>query len=165
MIFLTVGTSFPFDRLVKAVDEAVTRGKIAEDIFAQIGRGGYRPKNFDSVETLDKKKFDEYFERSGSVIAHAGMGTITMALEENKPILVAPRLKKYRELVNDHQLATAKRFEQLGHVVAVYDLINLPDKLQLLQSFQPVRRNSQPEKVAARIGFFLQYLQQKEITK
>lgn len=155
MIFLTVGTSFPFDRLVEAVDEAVSAKKITNSIFAQVGRGGYRPRNFDSVETLEKNEFDNYFHQADAVIAHAGMGTITMALEQNKPILVMPRLKKYGELVNDHQLATAKRFEQLGHVLAIYETSELPAKADLLKSFQPVPRLTQVEKVAERIGTFL----------
>ena len=96
------------------------------------------------------------------MIAHAGMGTITMALEQNKPILVVPRLKKYRELVNDHQLATAKRFEQLGHVIAVYHTNELPEKVKLLRSFKTVPRKSQVEKVSARIGLFLNQSLQKE---
>lgn len=155
MIFLTVGTSFPFDRLVQAVDEYVSQGRIESAIFAQVGKGGYRPRNFNSVETLDKGKFDEYFEQAEAVIAHAGIGTITMALERHKPILVMPRLKKYRELVSDHQLASAKHFEQLGHVIAAYDINELPEKLNLLKSFQPAPRGSQVEKVANRIGTFL----------
>jgi beta-1,4-N-acetylglucosaminyltransferase len=155
MIFLTVGTSFPFDRLIKAVDELMIQGKIKEEMFAQIGKGGYRPKNFESIETLDKIKFDDHFKQADALIAHAGMGTITMALEQNKPILVAPRLKKYRELVNDHQLATAKYFEQLGHVLAVYDFNDLPEKLRLLKSFKGKPRSNNTKKVADRIAIFL----------
>ena len=162
MIFVTVGTSFPFDRLVRAVDELVGRGEIDGEIFAQVGQGGYCPKNFQSVETLDKKKFDEYFEKADSVIAHAGMGTITMALAQYKPILVIPRLKQYRELVNDHQLATAKRFEQLGHILAVYHISELPEKINFLKSFQPAPRANQVEKVSERIGTFLHFCSQRK---
>ena len=157
MIFLTVGTSFPFDRLVRAVDDLVAQGRVAPDLFAQVGRGGYRPRNFASVETLDKKKFDEYFDQAAAVIAHAGMGTITMALERNRPLLVMPRLRRYRELVNDHQLATARRFAQLGHVLAAYEITELPAKIDLLHTFQPAPRASQAGKVAERIGIFLQH--------
>jgi len=161
MIFLTVGTSFPFDRLVKAIDDLVAQGKLRPDIFAQVGKGGYRPQNFDFVETLDKVKFDAYFEKAEAVIAHAGMGTITMALERHKPILVVPRLKKYQELVNDHQLATAKHFEQLGHVIAAYDINELTLKLELLKTFKPAPRESQVELVAERIGAFLNLITTK----
>ena len=162
MIFLTVGTSLPFDRLLKAVDRLVGQGKIDNQFFAQVGKKGFRPRNFESVQTLDKKRFDECFERADAIIAHAGMGTIMMALDQNKPILVMPRLKKYRELVNDHQLATAKRFEQLGHVLAVYDINELVDKFNLLKSFHPVPRENQVDKVAERIGSFLLHCLQKK---
>jgi UDP-N-acetylglucosamine transferase subunit ALG13 len=87
------------------------------------------------------------------------MGTITTALAQNKPILVLPRLKKYRELVNDHQNATAKRFEALGHVIAAYDTNELLEKIQTLRDFKPVPRKSQAEQVARRIGFFLDLCQ------
>jgi UDP-N-acetylglucosamine transferase subunit ALG13 len=49
MIFLTVGTQFPFDRLVRAVDEAFDNGAIDEEVFAQIGETSYRPRNFEQV--------------------------------------------------------------------------------------------------------------------
>lgn len=159
MIFLTVGTSFPFDRLVRAVDLAADRNLLKTEVFAQVGRGGYRPRNFESTETLEKKEFDKWFGRAEAIIAHAGMGTITMALEQNKPILIVPRLKKYGELVNNHQLATARRFEQLGHVLAVYELEDLPGKINLLQSFEPVPRLAQADNVAERIGAFLRQCQ------
>lgn len=154
MIFLTVGTLFTFDRLVKAVDTAVAQGQLNSEIIAQIGKGGYKPKNFYSVETLEKK-YDAYFARADCIIAHAGMGTITMALSADKPILVVPRQKKYKELISDHQLATARRFEQLGHVLAVYNMNDLPVKLRALQNFQPTRRITQADRVAERIGRFL----------
>lgn len=161
MIFLTVGTSFPFDRLVRSMDDLVDQDLIDMKIFAQVGRGGYRPRNFESVETLDKMKFDEYFQKADTIIAHAGMGTITMALARHKPILVMPRLKKYRELVNDHQFATAKYFEQLGHVMAVYHSSELLAKLNLLASFKPVARESQVEMVSERIAVFLNHCLKK----
>jgi UDP-N-acetylglucosamine transferase subunit ALG13 len=116
MIFLTVGTQFPFDRLVRAVDEAAGRNGFDEQIFAQVGTGSYRPKNFEAVPSLAKEIFDERLYEADSIISHAGIGTITMALEHNKPLLVMPRLARYDDVVNDHQLALAEKFEQLGHL-------------------------------------------------
>ena len=155
MIFLTVGTLFPFDRLLQTVDELVGQGRIGAEIFAQIGQGGYCPQHFESVATLDKNKFDECFEKAEAIISHAGMGTIIMALQLNKPILVVPRLKKFHEAVNDHQFATAKRFEQLGHVLAAYHANEFQNKINSLQAFHPTPRENQAEKVSERIGAFL----------
>ena len=52
MIFLTGGTQFPFDRLVKAVDETVSNNGLDEQIYAQIGATSYRPRNFEAVKVL-----------------------------------------------------------------------------------------------------------------
>jgi UDP-N-acetylglucosamine transferase subunit ALG13 len=155
MIFLTVGTQFPFDRLVKSVDQAFDGRLINEEIFAQIGETSYKPLNFESVVSLEKNVFDKRLREASSVIGHAGMGTITMALKNHKPLLVMPRLKRYREHVNDHQVATARKFEELGHILAVYDAKDLPNGLRKLKNFVPRKREAQPHAVAERIARFL----------
>ena len=159
MIFLTVGTQFPFDRLVKSVDQAFDKGLIDEEIFAQIGETSYRPRNIEWVASLDKKAFDKHLKEASSIIGHAGMGTITMALKNYKPLLVMPRLKRYREHVNDHQVDTARKFEELGHVLVAYDVEDLPDSIRKLKNFVPKERKANPNAVADRIRCFLNSLQ------
>jgi len=158
MIFLTVGTQFPFDRLVKSVDQMISQNGFQEQIFAQIGNSSYQPRNFESADSLDKRLFDSWFQKAWGIISHAGMGTIMMALECEKPILVMPRLKKYGEVVNDHQVAIAKKFEELGHILVAYTEEQLPDKLKQLKSFVPHKRKANPDAVANRIRQFLNNL-------
>src|SRR5512143_1471526 len=110
MIFLTVGTQFPFDRLVSAVDNLIEQGLIAEEVFAQVGETSYQPRNFEAVPTLEKGSFDAQIKQATAIIGHAGIGTISCALGNGKPLLVMPRLSKYGEVVNDHQVAIAGRF-------------------------------------------------------
>ncbi len=155
MIFLTVGTEFPFERLIKAVDSVYGRGLIDGEIFAQIGEGSYRPRNFRSVAFLEKKVFDNRMKEASRIISHAGVGTITMALDKEKPLLVMPRLRKYGEHVNDHQIAFAKRFEELGHILVAYDVEELPDRIHELKNFTPRKRKASPHAVADRIRHFL----------
>lgn len=155
MIFITVGTQFGFDRLIEAIDKAVSSGLIAEEIFAQIGLGDYKPKNFKYVDMLDKQQFEDKISQADAIISHAGVGSIITALEKSKPMLVMPRLKQYGELVNDHQSATARKFEELGHVLAAYDVGQLPEKIKQLKTFVPKPRTASPEKVAEKIGQFL----------
>ncbi len=161
MIFLTVGTQFPFDRLVRAIDEAFDNGLINEEAFAQIGETSYKPRNFESVESIPKKMFDKYLKDASSAISHAGMGIITTALDDGKPLLVMPRLKKYGEVVNDHQVAIARKFEELGHILSAYSVEELPDKLQQLKTFTPKKRENQAKVVADRIASFLKSLTNK----
>lgn len=162
MIFLTVGTQFPFDRLVKAVDEAVSKNRIDEQIFAQVGITSYCPRSFEAVPWLEKTLFDKRFSEADGIISHAGMGTITMALENRKPLLVMPRLRKYGEVVNDHQLAIARKFEQLGYLLVAYEAEDLPAKIGKLKSFVPQDRQPQAKVVAKRISTFLNELSESE---
>ena len=156
MIFLTVGTyPLQFDRLVEGVDIAVRDGRIEEEVFAQIGACNYRPKHIDYAEMLVKSEFDDYFNRASSIVGHAGMGTISMALEEGKPILVMARMSKHREHVNDHQVSTADMFEKLGHVLVAHTVNELPQKVIELKTFVPAQREATPQLVADRIAEFL----------
>ncbi len=155
MIFLTVGTQFPFDRLVKSVDLAFDAGLIDEEIVAQVGESSYKPRNFHSLASLDKDLFDKRVREASSVISHAGMGTITMALDNKKPLLVMPRLAKYGEVVNDHQAAIARRFSELGYILAAHDVNDFPDEIRKLKNFVPRERKVNPKPVADRICRFL----------
>jgi len=156
MIFLTVGTyPLQFDRLVKAADTAVGDGLIDEEVFAQIGACDYQPKHINYAKMLVKSEFDAYFDRASCIVGHAGMGTISMALEAGKPILVMARMSKYKEHVNDHQVSTAEMFERLGHVLVLKTMGELPQKIAELKTFRPTHREATPQLVADRIARFL----------
>ena len=155
MIFVTVGTVVPFDRLVRAVDEAAGAGIIDEEMFAQVGRGGYRPKHMPWSEALERDVFGEYMARADRLIAHAGTGTIFEALEAGKPLLVMPRLRRYGEIVNDHQVGTARRFGELGHVLVAEDEGEIAGKVGELGTFVPRAREVDGRAVVERVRGFL----------
>ncbi len=165
MIFLTVGTQFPFDRLIKAVDEAADEGVFGDEIFAQTGESSYKARNFRTVQFVDKHLFDKYIRQASSVISHAGIGTVAAVLEYSKPMLLMPRLRKYGEVVNDHQLAIAKKFEISGYVLAAYEGEKLITKINQLKTFVPRRRDSQPWMVTGRIAQFLTEVSSKLTAK
>jgi UDP-N-acetylglucosamine transferase subunit ALG13 len=163
MIFLTVGTLFPFDRLVKAVDDAIEGGVIKQPVFGQIGETSLKPKYMEYTQMLTKNLFDEKVSTADYIISHAGIGSIVMALEHGKPLLVMPRMKRFKEHVNDHQVATARKFEELGHILAAYSEEELPGKLHQLKTFVPKPRENQANAVAERIAKFLELLGRKKI--
>ncbi|MDI6449695.1 glycosyltransferase [Anaerobaca lacustris] len=162
MIFLTVGTQFPFDRLVQAVDEFFDEYDLDDEIYAQIGSSAYRPRHFEAVPTLDKEAFDRRFREANAIIGHAGMGTIMLAFDCGKPLLAMPRRKKYGEVVNDHQVALADEFEALGHILVAHNASELSAKLTRLKSFAPQRRVASPEAVAERIRCFVKSIDRRK---
>lgn len=162
MIFLTIGTIMPFERLVRGVDEAIGAGVITESVFAQIGKTAYQPKNMEYAEVLEKHVFDQKVAEAPYIISHAGIGSITIAMEHNKALLVMPRMRCYGEHVNDHQVSTARKFGDLGHVLVAYQASDLPSKLRDLCSFVPAPRIAQPDKVIERVALFVEQVRIKK---
>jgi UDP-N-acetylglucosamine transferase subunit ALG13 len=131
VIFVTVGTQLPFDRLVAAVDDwAVSRG--TRDVFAQVGPSRFTPRTIQTSEFISPEECRWRMRDATAIVAHAGMGTILTALELGKPLLVMPRQAAYGEHRNDHQMSTARRFGQLGRVSVVFDETDLPRELDKL---------------------------------
>lgn len=119
MIFVTVGSQLPFDRLIKTIDQWAETDHKNQTIFAQIGDSEYKPQNIDFLSSITPDKYNAYFEKSDIIIAHAGMGTIISALEHGKPLIVLPRLASNGEHRNDHQLATSKHFSKFENIYVV----------------------------------------------
>mgnify|MGYP001181252793 CR=1 FL=1 len=110
MIFLTVGTQLPFDRLVTIVNEfSIANPEVK--IVGQVGLTQVDGLNFEYYESLSISEFEKFFNESEAVISHAGMGTILTALTSGKGLFMMPRLHKYQEHRNDHQLGTLEKFK------------------------------------------------------
>lgn len=115
MIFVTIGTQAPFDRLISAMDEVA--GLIGgEEVIAQAIGTSIVPKNMKVFDFIPPDEFDKLFAKARIIIGHAGTGTILSALTSQKPILVMPRIASLGEHRNEHQLATAEAFEKLGYI-------------------------------------------------
>jgi UDP-N-acetylglucosamine transferase subunit ALG13 len=127
MIFVTVGEQLPFDRLIRTVDE--WSASSVKEVFAQIGRTDWKPSHIDYKEFLGPEEYRRKFQDAEIIIAHAGMGTIISALELNKPILLMPRREIFREVRNEHQISTARRFMTLNYVSVAFDEAELRKKL------------------------------------
>jgi UDP-N-acetylglucosamine transferase subunit ALG13 len=132
VIFVTVGTQLRFDRLVSVVDEWAA-GRPASEVFAQVGPTELEPRHIAYRQFISPAECRERMRGARAIVAHAGMGTILTALELGKPVLVMPRLAALGEHRNDHQVATARRFEELGRVSVAYDEHDLPAKLEELE--------------------------------
>ena len=59
--------------------------------------------------------------RARLIISHAGIETVISALRLGKPVVVMPRHATLGEHKNEHQLATAKRFEELQYIHVAHD--------------------------------------------
>ncbi len=128
MIFLTVGSQLPFDRLTAAVDEwAATHPEAV--VFGQVGDTDAPPCHFAFVSTMTPEEYQQRFADADLIIAHAGMGTIIAALESHKPMLMLPRLAELAESRNDNQVGTARHFRSFGLFEIVGSEAEIPPRL------------------------------------
>ncbi|NLO09103.1 MAG: glycosyl transferase [Clostridiales bacterium] len=118
MIFVILGTQkFQLNRLLIEMDDLIETGGITQEVIAQIGVSDYEPKNYQFHRYIDKNQFDEYITQASLIITHSGVGSIITALKAKKPVVVYPRLRRYNEHVDDHQLDIAKAFEKMNYVL------------------------------------------------
>jgi UDP-N-acetylglucosamine transferase subunit ALG13 len=129
VILVTIGTSDPFDRLLAAV-AGLPAG---EEIVAQCGASTVRPGNAACVDFLTCDEFVEQVARARVVVTHAGAGSTMVALANGKRPIVVPRLRRYGEAVDDHQLHFARRLAERGLVTLAEDpedLVNVLDSVE-----------------------------------
>ncbi len=157
MIFVTSGSMLPFDRLFRVIDEAVEKGTIKDDVFGQIGESKYEPRNYAFTRFIDKDEYDRRIRDAHVVVAHAGVGVIIQALQSNTPLLVLPRQASLGEHVNDHQISTARRFEELGHILT-FDESTMEERLARVSQFVPKPRTPNVSGVGERVSSFLSEL-------
>ena len=129
MIFVTAGTTLPFDALVQAVDQLVERGALEDRVICQIGHGSYIPKHCEYFRF--QPNIDEYIERASLIIGHGGTGTVTGLLASGKPFVsVANSLG-----VDNHQAEFLERLSQITSFLWTDDLGKLPELIAQAPGF------------------------------
>lgn len=133
MIFLTIGTHEPFDRLVQAVDEWMDRKAQTHQIVAQAispTSGAYSPRNFELTPHLSPRDYEERILRAELIVSHAGMGSILTAFTHGKPIVIMPRRGHLRETRNDHQYTTVKNLKERPGLFVARDETEFPGVME-----------------------------------
>lgn len=124
MIFVTLGTQ---DKTFPRLLEAIEKLEIEDEIIMQVGSTNFKTQksNIKIFKYLSPDEFNDYMIKAEVVITHAGVGTIIQGLKLRKKMIVAPRLKKYKEHVNDHQTQILDTFSNNGYILPLNDFDDL----------------------------------------
>ncbi len=120
MIFVTVGTQLPFERLVRTVDAWAAARSPRPEVLAQVGSGRADYAHVRCERTLDGERYAQAIAAARLMVAHAGTGSILNALEQGVPVIVFPRDDRYGEHRDDHQKQTARQMERMGLVTVAW---------------------------------------------
>lgn len=143
MIFVTVGTQLPFERLIAAVDEWAEKNP-ETPVFAQVGDTKYVPQHMTFVRKITPREYSEKFNNAQVVVSHAGMGTIISGLENAKPLVLMPRLEALGEHRNDHQVGTAGKFSHYAQIHIVNNAQELHEVLSACLQDSQVAKGTCP---------------------
>lgn len=145
MIFITLGSQkFQFNRLLQAVDELIEKGVIDDEVFAQIGYSDYEPKHFEYKQFLDREEFVAQEGKCDMLITHGGTGAIIGAVKKGKKVIAVPRLAKYGEHVDDHQIQLIDQFKGQNLICGLDDATELEEALKFVKEheFDTYRSNT-----------------------
>jgi len=131
VIFVTVGTQLPFDRLVKAMDRWAADHP-DQKVIVQSAEGDYQPQHMHCEPYMAPDRYAEVLARCSQVVAHAGTGSILSAQELGKPLLIMPRDPKLREVRSDHQHSTAGKYARRAGILIAWETEDLATQLDAL---------------------------------
>lgn len=156
MVFVTVGTQDKqFKRLLEEVERLIKNGKITDTVVAQIGNTKFKTdldsKFMHLIEFTTQREIEALLENAEFIITHGGVATIIEGLNMNKKIIAVPRLKKYKEHVNDHQLQIIENFNKSGYIIGTKGVEDLEEALERIENFVPKKYNSNNEKFVEKL--------------
>lgn len=86
MILCTVGTTMPFDALIREVDRSCGRGAFEnEQVVCQIGHSRYIPIHCSHFRF--SYEFDKLMDEARLIITHGGTGSVLGCLEKGKAFI------------------------------------------------------------------------------
>lgn len=138
MIFITVGTQDKqFTRLFQIIDKAIDSNIITDEVIAQIGNTKYKSKNIKTYKFMSDKRLNEYIDNADLIVTHGGIGILSTSLCKKKKIFAMPRLKVYKEHVNDHQDQIVNKFSELGYIKKINSYDEFVKEYKKLDKFKP----------------------------
>ena len=156
MIFVTLGTQDKgFNRLLEAVDKEIINGNIKEEVIVQAGFTKYKSKNMKILDLIDREEFEKLITKCDLLITHGGVGSIMTGLNHNKTVIAVPRLSKYGEHVNDHQLQIVDNFNEKGYLLGLNDLNKFNEVLEKSKTFTPKKYKSNTNNMIKLISDFI----------
>jgi UDP-N-acetylglucosamine transferase subunit ALG13 len=156
MIFVTVGTEkFPFDRLLKTVDEAKQRAMIKDEIFMQTGNSAYTPLACRFERFLSFHQMLNSIQGADVVVCHAGIGSTLLSLHSRKIPIIFPRSETFGEHLDNHQWDFAQHLKRLSTALVCLQQEDLIDMIVNYKDYALQLSEGTPKDERARLINYL----------
>ena len=156
MILVLLGTfKIGFTRPLTAIENAVINKKVQEEIIVQSGHTHFSSEYLKIVPFFEPAELDKLYDNATLIVTHAGTGSILKGVKKNKKVIVIPRLYKFNEHVDDHQLDILEEFAKANYILPWSENESFEDVLNKSKNFTPVPYKSSKEKL---VSFLSDYI-------
>lgn len=156
MILVLLGTqNNSFKRLLEEVEKCIQEGTIKEEVIVQAGFTKYESRNMKIFDMISVDEIDKLIEKANIIITHGGVGSIIGSIKKGKKVLAVPRLHKYQEHVNDHQLEIIRAFSKKGYIKGIEDVKELKSAIEEIKEFKPEKFESNTKNIIKIIEDFI----------
>lgn len=139
-IFVTVGTNhYNFSRMLDLVDECLSIMPMSYELTLQYGFSKVTRdyKNCIIEKMLSRESAENAYANADLVFSHCGIGSIYNSLHYNRPTVIIPRLAKFEEFSDDHQLQIAREISKNTLVFMVEEVLEKNAFLNFLEEVLP----------------------------
>jgi anti-anti-sigma factor len=119
MFLVTVGREqYQFNALMQWVEILIQRRIINEDIVVQYGTSSYVPDGARAYRYLADPDFLKLVDNASLIISHCDENIAQFLEDRDTPYVLVPRLQRFREYADNHQMDVADEFENRGIAIA-----------------------------------------------
>lgn len=131
MVFIVLGTQGnQFQRCLQMVEALIDTLHPEHEFIAQLGNTKYSSNTIKCLDYVSETEFKEYIAKADVVISHAGSGALFSAIQKGKKCIAVARLKKYHEMLNDHQTELVRKLSEGGYILdGTYSILDAWKKL------------------------------------
>lgn len=138
MILILLGTqNNSFNRLLEEIQRNIDNGNIKEEVIVQKGYTKFESKDMKMFDELSPDEINKLIEKADIIITHGGVGSIINSITRGKKVIAVPRLKKYNEHVNDHQIEIIDSFNENGYIIGIHNVEEIEKALKQIENFKP----------------------------
>ena len=146
MILVLLGTfRIEFQRPLVEIEKLCKEGRISEEIIVQSGHTKYESQFLTMVPFMDVDRLNQLYDEARIIITHAGTGSMLNGVKRGKKVIAIPRLTKFGEHIDDHQLEIAGVFAEKKYVLPWNEGDSLYSILQQANDFVPEKYISKKE--------------------
>jgi UDP-N-acetylglucosamine transferase subunit ALG13 len=119
MLLITVGAeNYQFNALMHWIELLINHQLINEEVLVQYGSSTYLPDGVKAYRKLSEQEFSNFVDKASLIISHCDEGIAQLLEDKDTPYVLVPRLQRFREYIDNHQMEVADDFERRGIAIA-----------------------------------------------